>query len=260
VVTGIPPVAVTATVWRHAQGRRFKVRGGVRRSVAGGLVVVDPEVPLDVQVSYVTEIFDTAGGSLGFLSAEEILVPSHGLVWVQNVLAPSRAIVYRPLADAFGHLLRSTPTGLYTPEGMGLPRATYGTRSGLQDVNLSGFTGTLEEGAALDAMLGDPYDPGDGTVPILVFRAPSMYPIPGTFIASVERSDAWVRNRSSGGQKRTWDLVGTEVEPPFPGLAEPVLTWDDVAAAYAAGWDQLPAHYAGWLEVSRDYSLARFAD
>lgn len=259
VVTALPPTAVMATVWRTTARRRVMVRGGVGRSVVGGLVVVDPEPPLDRPMSYSTEIFDENGESLGFLKSAAITIPSEGKVWVHNVLVPSRAIVYQPLQGAFGHQVRSTPSELYTPDGGGLPRWVGGGRSGLQNIDLSGFTGTAADATALDAMLGNTYDPDDGTIPILVFRCPGTYRVPGTLIVAVDVSDAWARDAAAGGEKVTWALTGDEVSPPFPGLAEPALTWDDVAAAYPQGWSQVRARYSSWMDLARDYSLAGLA-
>lgn len=256
-----------ANVWRIVEGRRSLVRGGVNRSTVGGLTIVDAEVPFGRPVTYQAGL-EFEDGSGGFSPAETITLDEsvmgadYGKVFLHNVLAPSRSIEYRPLAGAFGELKRSTPGDRYTPQGTGLPRWVGGTRSGLQNVDLSGYTGTLEDAATLERMLGDPYDPDDGTIPILCVRTPPLYRIPGALIVVVEESTARPLTQSQSGTGTLWPLVGNEVEPPFLGLVEPAVTWADIAARFPGptGAREYAAIYSSLKEMARDYSLSGLSD
>jgi hypothetical protein len=252
-------------VWRTVAGRRSLVRGGVGRATGGGLLLVDSEVPFGVPATYQAGV-EFEDGSADYSPPATITLDAAtmgadwGKTFVHNVLGPSRGIEYRPLADAFGELNRETPGDLYTPQGRSKPQWVGGARSGLQDVNLSGYTETQLEADRLDRMLGNPDDPDDGTIPILVFRTPPSYPIPGTFVCVVEKSSARPLARTQSGEGVLWPLVGTEVEPPFEGLSEPVVTWSDVAARYPEAADYAAAYPTINLHMSRDYSLSALTD
>jgi len=248
-----PPAAVTATYYRSDGSRTWTVRGGVNRSVAGGVAVLDWEAPFGVPVSYRAELFNAAGLSIGFTDSASITVVTDE-VWVQHVLEPSIAVRWSFTDRALAELSRPTAGGFAQVEGASVQKWIGSRRTGLVQVNLSGVTENLDDAAVFDSMFGT-YE--QARVPILVFRAPPVLRLPATFIAQVEvvrqpMSIATVPDFD------VWELVGTEVEPPAVGLVEATLTWDDLAAAYDT-WDEVAAAYGSWLDASRDYSLAGLA-
>lgn len=253
-VTNAPPVAASGTLWRHAGGQRSRVRGAVRKSLASGAFsAVDSEVPFDIPVTYVTEIFDADGNSLGFLASESVTVPSNGDVWVHNILEPSKSIRWVFTDSALQALTEGNPGGTYTPEGQTLPRWVGGQSSGLIGVALNGSTYTLKDADAFGAMFGTREEP---KVPILVFRGPPTLLLPGTFVTVIGSRTRLPQNVAwGGGEWVRWDIVGDEVEPPFAGLSEPVVELRDVEAVYDT-LAQIEAAYSSLLDIARDYSLA----
>jgi hypothetical protein len=251
--TLFPPNAVTATYYRSDGSRTWKVRGGVDRSVAGGVALIDWEAPFGVPVMYRAEMFDENGVSIGFTDSATITLDVSD-VWVQHVLEPSIAVLWSFTDRAVAELSRPTPGGFAQVEGAAVQKWVGSRRTGLTGVNLSGVTEDLADAAVFDSMFGT-YE--QARIPILVFRAPPLLRLPPTFVAQVDV----VRQPMSIAtvpEFDVWELQGTEVEPPAVGLVEASLTWDDLAAAYST-WDEVAAAYGSWLDASRDYSLAGLA-
>lgn len=245
--------AVSATFYRSDGSRTWTVRGGVRRSVAGGVALIDWEAPFGVPVSYRAEQFDASGLSVGFTDSASIVLEIDE-VWVQHVLEPSIAVLWSFSNDAIDSLERPAEGNFMQVEGAAVAKWVGSRRTGLTDVNLSGVTENLTDAAIFDSMFGTYEQP---RVPILVFRAPPVLRLPPTLIAQVQvvRSPLSI---ATVPDFDVWVLKGTEVEPPAVGLVEATLTWDDLAAAYGT-WDEVAAAYSSWLEMSRDYELAGLA-
>jgi hypothetical protein len=245
--------AVTATFYRSDGSRTWTVRGGVRRSVAGGVALVDWEAPFGVPVTYRAEQFDAAGLSMGFTDSASIVL-NIDEVWVQHVLEPSIAVLWSFTDDAIAALERPAEGSFMQVEGAAVAKWVGSRRTGLTEVNLSGVTETLTDAAVFDSMFGTYEQP---RIPILVFRAPPILRLPPTLIAQVRVVRAPM-SIATVPDFDVWVLKGTEVEPPAVGLVEATLTWDDLAAAYGS-WDEVAAAYSSWLDASRDYSLAGLA-
>lgn len=245
--------AVTATFYRSDGTRTWTVRGGVSRSVAGGVALIDWEAPFGVPVTYRAEQFDSAGLSIGFTDSASIILDTEE-VWIQHCLEPSIAVRYNPTDKALEKLEHGQDGSFLTV--LGAPVATWigSRRTGLENIDLAGWTDTFEQAAILSSMLGTYEQP---RVPIVVFRAPPKYQLPPTLVAVIEL----VRvpfDTPFGGEINKWSMTATETNPPAIGLVEATLTWDDLAAAYST-WDEVAAAYSSWLDASRDYSLAGLA-
>lgn len=245
--------AVTATFYRSDGTRTWTVRGGVSRSVAGGVALIDWEAPFGVPVSYRAEQFDSAGLSVGFTDSASIILDIDE-VWVQHVLEPQIAVLWSFSDDALASIERPTDGSFMQVEGAAVQKWVGSRRTGVTDVNLSGVTENLADAEIFDSMFGTYEQP---RVPILVFRAPPLLRLPPTLIAQVQVVRAPL-SIATVPDFDVWVLRGTEVEPPAIGLVEATLTWDDLAAAYST-WDEVAAAYSSWLDASRDYSLAGLA-
>lgn len=250
-----------ANLYRISGGNRVLVRGGVQRPTSGGLVVVDSEVPFGVPVTYQAGV-EFEDGSGVFTAASTITLDrsvmgaDYGKSWVHNVLEPSRSLEYIFTGDALSALTRTNPGTTHTPEAEMAMWMGAG-QSGLQGVNVSGSTYTLEDHAILAGMFGTPQI---RKLPILVFRGPPELLIPGTFFAVVPERSEVPHNVASGiNEWVEWRMSADEVQPPFPGLAEPSVSWADVAARYPTASGYASA-YPTFLDMSRDYSLVGLGD
>jgi hypothetical protein len=58
-----------------------------------------------------------------------------------------------------------------------------------------------------------------------------------------------------GGTLNEWEMSADEAEPPFPGIIVPLLTRDDIDAAFDTR-DDLDAGYATRLDIDRDFTKA----
>lgn len=258
------PYAI-ANLWRITDGDRVLVRGGVERQTSGGLLVVDSEVPFGVSVTYQAGV-EFEDGSVVYSEAttitldREVMGPDYGKAFVHNVLEPSRAMEHVFTGDALGALTSGNTGGTYTPEGAQRALWMGAGESGLYGVNLSGSTYTLEDERLFREMFGTRQV---RKLPILVFRGPPELLLPGTFFAVVQERTRVPHNVASGLTEWVeWRMTGDEVEPPFPGLAEPVVTWSDIAARFPGptGAVDYGDAYATFLDIARDYSLVGLAD
>jgi hypothetical protein len=107
----------------------------------------------------------------------------------------------------------------------------------------------------LQAMLGDYVTQ---QVAVLCIRTPPPVRIPRTFFAAVSDPEEIDINTKWGGGITRFAFSATEVEPPYAGLVTPLLTYDDLDAAYAT-YTARDAAYSSYTEQDRDYSLAGLA-
>ncbi len=210
------------------------------RAVAGGLVVVDYEVPPGVPVTYRVEQFDASGNPLGMaLSLTTQVDVGFGRVVVSDPLAPANAVILDADPDFAGVLSRSRPGVVYQAGGESF--ALSGLRSGFAQVTLRCYTDTAEERARLEAVLAEPM--------ILVRTHPDMN-LPGAFYAFVSRVAADSRDHARFGRKTTvWDFEGDEVTRPGIDVLVPVYSY----ALYKAYLDEKYPPVATYADAATEW-------
>ncbi|AGW41746.1 excinuclease ABC subunit C [Leifsonia xyli subsp. cynodontis DSM 46306] len=248
----------TINVYRTAEGRRFKVRGGVNLYAVGGVAVMDFEVPLGVAATYQAEQFDSSGLSLGFTDATSVTVSTSGVFTdtsqaiLHQPLSPSLSIIANLDASTAADVANVVPGSLTYPEG-----ATVGTWIGGRRQGISGLALTVKAQSYADAdefrnMFGG-YTT-DFPAVLCVRTAPPVR-LPRVLFASVDMVHESVDYINS---LVTFALTVNEVAPPAPGLIIPTLRREDLDVAYAtrgAG----DAAYATRLSRDTDYSKAGLA-
>jgi len=247
------PFAETITVERTVGNKRFRVRGAIDRYAVGGFGVLDTEAPKGVPSTYRAEQFDGSGLSLGYTDSATATLDFEGSC-IHQPLDPKRNVAYRFVQGAAADLVKPTPGEIFYPEGRGEAVWIGSQRRGLQGVNLDGATLTLEDAAKLDSMFGTPDEP---QTPILCIRTAGM-DLPPTLFAVVEEPHQMGFDRFQGGETIRWQMQGTQVAPPAPGLIVPLLTYADLDAAFAT-YAERDAHYASYFEQDTDWSLAGLA-
>lgn len=240
-------------VFRLAGGREFKVRSAVKAATAGALSRIDFEVPFGVPVTYRAEMFDAAGMSLGFTDTSSVELDVSG-TWVHNPLDPAGGVRVTLLQGAAGMLSRPVSGSVVYPQGRRVGVVVAGQRRGLQDVNLNCFTDTDEDADRFAALVGG-YD--RTTTPVLCFRTGSDMRIrlPRPLFAAVFDPREVEFDVHLGGSAIEWQMEGTEVSPPTPALVVPLLTRQDINAAYGSR-GALNADNLTRLAVNRRYDLA----
>lgn len=251
-LTGLP--AGTVTVRRQADGRTFDVRGGVRISTVGGAVsVLDFEAPFQTPSVYRAEMFNPAGDPIGF-SPSATTTLDVADYWIQQPLDPSLAVRLNLRGDAGGSVSRPAPGEVVWAEGATAGTWFGGRRRGVVNISLDAVTDTLEDATMLSSIFGT-YETEQ--IPIACIRTPpGLLRIPRVLFAVIPEPDEEDMTVRFGGTQTIFRLRGTEVQPPTPGLVTPLVTWDDLAAAYPGGWSAVAAAYPDWLTASRDYSIA----
>ncbi|QPE05315.1 hypothetical protein IT882_04400 [Microbacterium schleiferi] len=241
----------TITLYRVAEGRTWRARGAVSASVSTGFQVVDVEAPFQTEMQYRAEMFDVDGISLGYTPTATVTLDV-ATTWVHNPLDPWNAVEI-DLADSSGKALTRPVNGQrYYPEQRPLAVFITGRRLGLQGVELFMSTDSASIATKFESMIGG-YE--NQSVPVLCVRTPPLIDIPRTFFAGVLSPKAVPVNVHLGGTLRRWELVADEAEPPFPGIIVPLLTRDDIDAAFDTR-DEMDAAYATRLDIDRDFSKA----
>ena len=206
--------AETVIVWQLSKWGQVPVNR-VARSVAGGLVITDYEVPAGVPVTYRVQQFDGDGIEMGYaLSISAAVTIPFGYVVVQDPLAPAKAVLVAAAPDFSGELRRSRPTQVYRAGNRTF--AMSGLYSALQNVPLTVLTDDETTREALAAVLEQ--------TTILVRTPPEMR-LPGAFYAVVE--DVIDQNRARLAlETDRWPLTGTEVSRPAIDILVPIYTYD----------------------------------
>lgn len=254
---------VAVNLWRECEDQRFLVRGAVRRSGVESIVVTDSEAPFGRPVTYRAELLNPDFTSAGFTPGSEVILdqsimgPDWGKSFVHNVLEPSRALEYVFTDGALKGLTQGHPGGLFDPDGAPAAIWVGGRSSGLVGVDVSGSTYTLDDYRTLSGMFGTRATP---KVPILVFRTPPKLLLPPTLFAAVTSRSPVPQNVAwEGGEWVRWPLIASEVQAPFPGLAEPGVTLADLAVMFTTLAEAAEV-YPTLLDAARDYSLVGLAN
>lgn len=217
----------TINIYRTAEGRRFKVRGGVNLYAVGGVSVMDFECPFQVAASYQAEQFNTAGVSLGFTDAATITL-NVTETWIHQPLSPALAVNAKIMMDSANNFSRPTPGGTNWPEGATVGTLIGGQRRGLTQTPLHLKFASTTDLDKFTSMLGG-YTSNFPAV--LCVRTPGPAPrIPRLLFASFLDAREVI-----GGINRVLTVQATidEVAPPAPGLIIPTLRREDLDVAYA---------------------------
>jgi hypothetical protein len=250
-VEDFPAGTSTLRIERLSEDRTWTVRGGV--SVAAGVAVVDFEVPFCVPVSYRAECFDGSGLSLGFTDSSSVTV------W------EDRAVAHQPLVPqmwsnvvlaegTFETVERPSSGEVVWVQGATVGRVIGSGRRGVVETPIRLEAARLSDASDFQAMLGT-YEVRQ--LPVLCVRTPPNVPldVPRTFFTHIPKVTSRDFNVRWGGTVTHLEFMATEVEPPFPGLTTPLLSYDDIDAAYGS-YDLADAAYPSYTDRDRDYSLA----
>lgn len=243
-------VSGTARVrlYRYSEGRTWLVRGGV--DIAPSVAVRDYEVPSGITSTYRAEMFDAAGNSLGFNTPASVTMPAFGPV-VHQPLDPSLYARVTVLLETAQTLSRPMPGELTYTEGATVGRRIGQRRRGLSGVNLEFMTETIADADMVQAMLGT-YETEQ--VAMLCVRTPPPIRIPRTLFAAADTLEEIETDVHMGGTAVRYRMQADEVEPPFPGLVKPLLTYDDIDTA--GDYDVQDARWATYSDRDRAYELA----
>ncbi len=246
------PEATSVTVYRLAAGREFQMRGAVRAPTAGAFTRIDFEIPFNTLVTYRAELFDAAGGSLGFTdSASTTLVCAD--TWMHNPLNPAGGVKVFFGEDQNWSVTRPTPGEVSRPLGRRVGVVLSEPRHGVTGLGLVVRTSTDADADGVQAMMGD-----NGMPPIVCIRLGSQdqrlrVPQP-LFLSALSVTEMDMDHRW-GGSELAHDLRGDEVDPPIPGLFIPLLTRADLNAFFSTR----AAMNAGGLQrldLNRKYDVA----
>lgn len=247
----LDPATERVTIFRFSDNRTWEVRGGV--NITPGVAVQDFEVPFNTVSTYRAQMFDSTGASLGFTSPVDITVTMpEGFTVVHQPLDPSLWTRVLDLQKSAKSILRATPGSSTYAQGATVPRFTGSRREAVKGLALSWMTDTLAAADMLQAMLGT-YE--QEQVGVLCIRTTLPMRIPRTLFLHTDELPEEEVDVNQGGQTILFNFTGDEVEPPYPGLATPLLTYDDIDASFET-YDAADAAYATYTDRDRAYELA----
>lgn len=247
----------TVNVYRTAEGRTFKVRGGVNLFAVGGASVMDFECPVGVTASYQAEQFNAAGTSLGFTDQASTtipasVVPDSSWVIVHQPLSPALSILGQLDGDTAADVVNTVPGSLATPEGGTVPLWIGGQRLGVSNMRLSVVAQSYADADEFRSMFGD-YNTNFPAIVCVRTIPPVRFPrLLFAAVAELHETTDYINGLV------TFGLTVTEAAPPSPGLILPTLRRIDIDAAYATR-DAMDAAYATRFAEDSDYSLAGLA-
>lgn len=242
-------------IYRFDGERQWLVRGGV--DIAPGVAAIDWECPFRTEALYRAEAFAADGASLGFTESSSITLDV-GDVWVHNPLAPMDAVSlgeFALLAETAARNIRPTVGDVVYGEGDVAGRWVGTRRRGVSGMPFGFAVESVADADALQEMLGSYIVQQLG---VLCIRTPPPVRIPRTFFAAVSEPDEQDINVKWGGSRTDFVFVATEVRPPFEGIATPLLTYDDLDAAFSTYTEQ-DAAFATYTDRDRAYEYAGFA-
>ncbi|QUW18898.1 hypothetical protein [Agrococcus sp. Marseille-Q4369] len=256
----VPSAAAFATVHRTVEGRQAQVRDAIRVSVSGALSRVDYEAPMDVDITYRVQWFDSAGDDLGFSepATTRIISPrfldGRPRLLLHNPLDPRTAVWVHPGRGFAQSISRPVPGRVVWGQGRRLGIAQSERRRGLIGVSLDVVTDTAQEAARFDALFGDSTT---SRMPILCVRIPAALRftlLDPVWFAAVYEPVA-IPDTAMWTEEVAWRMRADEVDSPVPSLVRPLLTLGDIAAYYPT-LGALAADNPTLLALSRRYEIA----
>jgi hypothetical protein len=242
----------SVTVYRMAGGREQEMRGAINAAVAGALTRIDIEIPFGVDVSYRAEQFDASGVSLGF-TASGVTNMNVAETWIHNPLDPQGATTVSFHGQAVRSIVRRTEGEVVHPKGRRVGVLVSGQRRGIEGVDLTVTTDTIEQVDKLQAMFGS-YTNNLPPILCICVGSNDRIRLPRPFFAAVMAPDERDVNYAMGiGTQIVTEMIGDEVAPPAPGILIPLLTNADINAFYATNADINTAENN--LAINRSYNL-----
>lgn len=259
VEVGFPNLAAgtqVINVFRIADGRTMRVRGGVRLAAPGAVSLVDTEAPNGVPATYRAEMFSDVAAtvSLGFTDTTTATLSFDGTC-LHQPLDPSLAVRVDMLRGSAEGLVRKVPGEAVIPEGAEVPTWIGGPRQGLSQVPFVFLAQTLADADKVQSILGI-Y--GQSQVGVICVRTPPPMRIPRTFFAGNADLVEDAINVHAGGGNVKFTMTADEVSPPAAGLVRPALRRMDLDAGYATRGAR-DAAYLTRFNRDADYSLAGLA-
>ncbi len=246
VFTEFPPTINTINVYRVAEGRQFKVRGGVNLFAIGGAALVDYEAPFGVPAVYRAEMFDASNNSLGFTTTATVTLTVTDS-WIHQPLSPTLAVKVRVFMDSANDLTRPSPGQVTYPEGATVGTLIGGQRRGLSQMALNVRLFSTADADELLSMWGSYTTDFPAVVCV---RTPPPLRIPRTlFAGSLAPHEVIVGVNAM----LTYQMVVDEVAPPSAGLIIPLLRRNDIDAAFTTRAARAAA-YATRILRDTDYS------
>ncbi|KAB1639870.1 hypothetical protein [Pseudoclavibacter terrae] len=249
----LPAGAHTLTVVREAPRQTMQVRGAVRKRVSRLASALDFEVPFDVECSYYAIVYNDRDVEIARTGSSSITVgsesPDHARI--HNPLDPSTSVLVRFEASAVATRSRHFDGEVLRPQGRRLGVVVSSGRSGYRGLALDVIAETMEQSEKIDDLFGT----GRSRLPVLCVRVPKSHyrmRFPPTLMVAVLNPDA-VPILTDDAE--IWRLTGDEVTPPAPAVVVPILTRDDLDAAYATR-DAMDADNVTRFAASRRYDLA----
>lgn len=256
----LPPGTATLTIVRTsaiAKSKRLQtmnVRGAVRTPVAGIATRLDYEVPFDVESTYRGVAYNRAGTKIAETGSTSITVQAESQehVRIHNPLDPKATVLIRFEVSAAATRSRHFGGEVVQPIGRRLGALVSTGRSGYRGFPLDVIAETVEQSEQLENIFGL----GEvQRLPALCIRVPQSHyrmRLPSVLFVAVLKPDAIPHPTDDA---EIWRLSGDEISPPAPALVMPILTRDDIKAAYATR-DALKADNPTRNAITTRYDLA----
>jgi hypothetical protein len=248
----LDPDCVRLRIYRQSENRTWLVRGGV--DVATGVAALDFEAPFQTTSSYRAAQYDVAGEFIAYTESSDTVLDVDG-TWIHNPLEPAGGIFVELDDESAREISRPTPGELVYPEAAEIPHRIGSIRRGVEGASVVFNIDGVSNMTKFDEMLGA-Y--GTQKVGVLCLRTSDPVMWPRTFFVAADAFPVTDKTIRFGGDWVQVRASCDEVQPPYEGLVVPLLTYDDLDAAYA-DYDARDAAYATYTEQDRDYSLAGLA-
>lgn len=194
---------VRVTIYRVADGVQTVVPGANNIAALGGAVRTDYYAPFGIPITYLAEMFDADGLSMGYTARAETTVDTQE-TWLSSPFDPKKSLAVE-LGVAAGSALMNPVAGqLHEVAGRRILIAE--TTYGLSGLNMSFWTDSIAEyRVALDLF--------KTSNSFVVYRTPPPMEVPRVLYAYgvPERSET---NLPAGIEEFYWDVTVSEVSPP----------------------------------------------
>ncbi len=240
------PATVSVIVWQISQWGQIPVNR-TPRSVAGGLVIDDFEVPGGVQVVYRAEQFDSGGVSLGMALSLSVRVDwDPGDVILSDPLEPGNAVRVRAEKLFAGSLERGRSSSLYRAGAKTFVMS--GPMSGFQKLSLRVVTENDADRQTLSLITEQA---------TMLVRAMPQTRLPGILYVSVPSVPMVPFNARTGGAVDVWDMSGDQVSRPEIDIVVAVYSYDlfkaylDAKYPPEATYDDAELEWSTYVEAAR---------
>lgn len=244
----VPAGTQRVTLWRRDGRQRREVRGAINVPFSTAKFgALDREAGRGSENAYELDCHTDVGTTetilLGSIVTPAPEDPAETII--QQPFNPALNAVVTETAANVESITRSAATEALYVEGGGYPRLVgFGPRQSRSSVTLSFEVDTRAAASAVWATLGDEDNPQ-----LAAWLIRSMHPLlPRVFFCEVADLQEQDVDMAYGGSRSRFVATVTEIEPPAPGLAVPVVRYSDLAAVfgtYSAIAQALP-RYSDW--------------